>query len=342
MIDLRSDTVTRPTDEMKRAMMEADLGDDVYGEDPTVNRLEELAASMLGKEAALLVTSGTQGNQIAVLTHTRLGDEVILEADSHIFYYEAGAVAAFAGVQTRTVPSQRGAIRADVLEHAIRGENIHFPKTGLICVENTHNRAGGAVVTPNQMADVYRVAQKHQIPVHLDGARLFNAAVALGQPVQAFADQTDTIQFCLSKGLSAPIGSIIAGNKEWIDEARRWRKKLGGGMRQAGIIAAPGVIALTQMVDRLADDHANAKTLAHGLANISGLKVDLESVETNIVLVDVEGTGRTAVEFLVELKKAGVLAVDFDRYVVRFTTHREVSGVDMNETIDRVNQLLKG
>lgn len=341
MIDLRSDTVTKPTEEMRLAMAQAEVGDDVYGEDPTVNRLEELAAHMLGNEAALFVTSGTQGNQIAVLTHCRLGDEIIVETDSHIFYYEAGAAAALAGVQTRTVAGHRGAMDLSGLTYAIRGDNIHFPRTGLVCLENTHNRAGGAIVPVDHMAETFRIAQAHRVPVHLDGARLFNAAVAINRPVTDFTQYVDTVQICLSKGLSAPIGSIIAGSKEWIDEARRWRKKLGGGMRQAGVMAAPGIIALENMVNRLSEDHENAKRLAQGLANIKGIQLDPNSVDTNIVLCQIEQTGMDANHFLQMLKENGVLAVDFDRFVIRFTTHRHITRNEIDQTITLVSQMLK-
>lgn len=281
-IDLRSDTVTKPTDAMLRAMYEAEAGDDVYGEDPTVNRLERVAAEILGKEDALFVTSGTQGNQVAVLTHCVNGDEVILEADSHLFYYEGGAMAALAGVQTRTIAGDRGALPPQEVAKAIRGVNIHFPRTRLICMENTHNRAGGAVVRPEQMKSVYEVANRNNVPVHLDGARLFNAAVALGCEVTGLTRYTDSVQVCLSKGLSAPVGSVLAGSRAFIQEARWWRKKLGGGMRQVGYMAAPGILALTEMTSRLAEDHQRAHDLAVGLQKLS---LHVEPVETNIVLV---------------------------------------------------------
>jgi threonine aldolase len=336
-IDLRSDTVTKPTEAMIRAMAEAEVGDDVYGEDPTVNRLEQLAAERLGKEAALFVTSGTQGNQVAVLTHCVNGDEVIMEADSHIFYYEGGAVAALAGVQTRTLNGVRGALQPEDVEKAIRGKNIHYPRTKLVCMENTHNRAGGAVVTVEQMRAVYEVASRHGVRVHLDGARLFNAAVALKRDVTEFTRFTDSVQVCLSKGLSAPVGSILAGSREFIEEARWWRKKLGGGMRQAGYLAAPGLIALTEMVDRLAEDHRRAQLLAEGLRKLS---LTVEPVETNIVLVHTESVGLLAEEFLMRLKERGVLAVDFGEHVVRFTTHRHITDEDIEHTLQAVESIL--
>ncbi|UED77540.1 low-specificity L-threonine aldolase [Brevibacillus sp. DP1.3A] len=337
-IDLRSDTVTKPTEEMLRAMAEAEVGDDVYREDPTVNRLEAIAAEILGKEAALFVTSGTQGNQVAVLTHCVNGDEVIAEADSHIFYYEGGAMSALAGVQTRTLVGERGALRAEDVERAIRGNNIHFPRTKLICLENTHNRAGGAVISVAQMKSVYDTAQKHGIPVHLDGARLFNAAVAQGVAVSELSAFADTVQICLSKGLSAPVGSILAGDRAFTEEARWWRKKLGGGLRQAGYLAAPGIIALTQMTERLAEDHERAQQLARGLRQLT---LQVEQVETNIVLVNTDSIGQTAVAFLDRLEEKGVLAVDFDEYVIRFTTHRHITDQHIETVVAAVEQLLE-
>ncbi|TQK75198.1 L-threonine aldolase [Brevibacillus sp. AG162] len=337
-IDLRSDTITKPTEEMLRAMAEAEVGDDVYREDPTVNRLEAIAAEILGKEAALFVTSGTQGNQVAVLTHCVNGDEVIAEADSHIFYYEGGAMSALAGVQTRTLVGERGALRAEGVERAIRGNNIHFPRTKLICLENTHNRAGGAVISVAQMKSVYDIAQKYSIPVHLDGARLFNAAVAQGVAVSELSAFADTVQICLSKGLSAPVGSILAGDRAFIEEARWWRKKLGGGLRQAGYLAAPGIIALTQMTERLAEDHERAQQLAKGLRQLS---LQVEQVETNIVLVNTDSIGQTAVAFLERLEEKGVLAVDFDEYVIRFTTHRHIRDQHIKTVVEAVEQLLE-
>ena len=335
MIDLRSDTVTKPTEEMRRAAYEAEVGDDVYQEDPTVRKLEEVAAEMLGKEDALFVTSGTQGNQIAVLTHCVPGNEVLLEEDSHIFYYEGGAVSAFAGVQTRTIKGIRGAMDPLVVEAAIRGEDIHVPETGLICLENTHNRAGGAIVPVENMAGIYNVSRKYNVPVHLDGARLFNAAVALNKPLTDFTQYTTSVQVCLSKGLGAPVGSIIAGDKQFIAKARKWRKRLGGGLRQVGVIAAPGLVALTNMVDRLSGDHENAKILADGVRAITGLEV-VNEVDTNIVLIDVSKKGVTSNEFIDLLEKEGVQAVSFGPSLVRMTTHYDVP----REQIDKALTIL--
>jgi threonine aldolase len=340
-IDLRSDTVTKPTEAMRRAMYEAEVGDDVYGEDPTVNRLEELAADILGKEAALFVTSGTQGNQVAILAHTRPGEEIILEAESHIFYYEAAAASAFAGVQTRTIPGKRGAMDPSDVAKAVRKKDIHQPRTAMIAIENTHNRAGGTVVPVSNMQAIFKIGQEANVPVHLDGARLFHAALATGQDVKTFTKYVDSVQICLSKGLGAPVGSLLAGTKEFIERAREWRKRLGGGLRQAGVIAAPGILALTEMVDRLAEDHEAAKTLAHALANMKGLTVDLQTVETNIVIVDVSETGKTAEEFLALLEREGVLGVSFGENRVRFVTHKDVDSNDIRVAIERIHRVVQ-
>ncbi|WP_102345091.1 low-specificity L-threonine aldolase [Bacillus sp. Marseille-P3661] len=341
MIDLRSDTVTKPTLEMRKAAFEAEVGDDVYNEDPTVLTLEKEAATILGKEAAMFVPSGTQGNQIAVLTHCQSGQEIILEAESHIFYYEGAAISAFAGVQPRTIKGERGAMDPRDIEAAIRdSSDIHVPETGLICIENTHNRAGGAVVPLANMKEVHAVASKQNIPIHLDGARLFNAAAATGINVREFAAYTDTVQFCLSKGLGAPVGSIIAGSETFIKKARKWRKRLGGGLRQVGIIAAPGLVALRTMTDRLTEDHQNAKLLSDGLQQINGLRLE-NVVETNIVLVNTENTGLSSQQFIELLKSNDILAVSFGPFTVRFTTHYDVSESQIKQVINKVNQLLK-
>ena len=339
MIDLRSDTVTLPTEEMRRAMYEAEVGDDVYGEDPTVNHLQEMAAEMLGKEDALLVTSGTMGNQVAVLTHTRPGTEVILEQDCHIFYYEAAAASVFAGVQMRPLKGNRGALAARQVEEAIRGDDIHLPPTSLICLENTHNRAGGTVIPLGTMQAVFDVACRHNLPLHLDGARIFNAAVALGVPARELASCTTTVQFCLSKGLGAPVGSLLVGPKTWIEEARRWRKRMGGGMRQAGIIAAAGIVALKTMVERLAEDHANARFLAVSLAALPGLEFDPSSVDTNLVIF--KPTALSACSLIDELEKRGILAVLMEPDRVRFTTNKDVTRAGVEKALAALKDILK-
>lgn len=340
MIDLRSDTITRPTAEMRKAMFEAAVGDDVYGEDPTVNRLQELSAEMMGKEAALYVPSGTMGNQAAVLTHTRPGTEVIMEADSHIYYYEAAAASVFAGIQPRLIPGVRGAMPADLVEGAIRPDDFHVPPTSLICVENTHNRAGGKVVPLENMQDIFALARRHNLPVHLDGARIFNASIASGVPVREFAACATSVQFCFSKGLGAPVGSIIAGPRDFIDEARRWRKRLGGGMRQAGIIAAACIVALETMVERLADDHANARLLAEGLAGLKGIDFNPAEVDTNIIMV--KPTVLSAHQLVLELKKQGVLSGVMEPDMVRLATSREVDSRDIEKAILIIKKILAG
>ncbi len=338
MIDLRSDTVTLPGEAMRRAIYEAELGDDVYGEDPSVNRLQELAAEMVGKEAAMLVPSGTMGNQIAVLTHTKPGTEVIMEADSHIYYYEAAAASVFAGIQPRPLQGNRGSLPAELVEWAIRQDDIHLPPTSLICLENTHNRAGGTVVPLQDMKAVHEIARKHDLPVHLDGARIFNASIAADIPVKDFTACTTSIQFCLSKGLGAPVGSIIAGPRSFIEEARRWRKRLGGGMRQAGIIAAAGIVALETMIDRLFEDHANARLLAEGLAALEGINFNPDDVDTNIVIV--KPTAMSVRKLGSELEKRGILTVVIEPDRVRFTTSKEVNSADIEKTIIAVKEVL--
>lgn len=340
MIDLRSDTVTKPTDEMRKAMYAAEVGDDVYKEDPTVRELEETAAEILGKEEALFVTSGTQGNQIAVLTHCRPGQELLLEEESHIFYYESGAVAALAGVQTRTIPGYRGAMDPMDVLNALRTEDIHYPETGLICLENTHNRAGGAVIPVENMKEIYRIAQANNVPVHLDGARLFNAAAAAGVDVKEFTKNTDTVQICLSKGLGAPVGSILAGNTDFITSARKWRKRLGGGMRQAGVIAAPGLIALTKMKDRLGEDQWNARVLAEAIDSIPGMKLARQP-ETNIVVADVEGLKITSDVFVERLRAEGVASGTFGTTYVRFVTHYDVNEDQIQESIEAIAKVAR-
>lgn len=338
-IDLRSDTVTKPTEKMRNAMRDAVVGDDVYGEDPTINQLEQLAAEMVGKEAALFVTSGTQGNQVAVLSHTQRGDEVILAADSHIFIYETGGLSTIAGVQARTIKAINGQMPVAEIVSAIREDDIHCPQTALICLENTHGDSGGRILSLSYMEEVYNNSRKHQIPIHLDGARLFNAAVGLGVDPKEIAKYTDTVQFCLSKGLSAPMGSILAGPKELIEKARKWRKMLGGGLRQAGIVGAAGIVALEEMIDRLEEDHFHAKELAEGLALIPGIDLEPKGVETNMIMFSVESLGMDAEEFIVQLNKLNVLANPVGPYRIRFVTHRGITKEDIDQTIEAVKKV---
>lgn len=339
MIDLRSDTLTQPTQRMREAIYEATVGDDVYGEDPTINRLEELAADMLGKENALFVTSGTQGNQLAVLSYCSPGDEIIVESESHIFFYEGAAISALAGVQPRTINGIKGEMNPSDVRNAIRSQDIHFPDTSLICIENTHNRSGGSIVSSENMRAIYEIAQQASIPVHIDGARLFNAAVASDKQVKEYTQYCDSVQVCLSKGLGSPVGSLIAGNKEFIKRARKWRKRLGGGMRQAGFLAASGIISLTEMVERLSEDHEKASRLADAIEDIEGLSL-LNRPDTNIVIVNIEETKKSNEEFLNDLKKEGVLAVSFGEGLIRLTTHYDVSSKDIEQAITAIKRIV--
>lgn len=341
LIDLRSDTVTRPSEAMRAAIAKAPVGDDVYGEDPTVNALEERTVALLGKEAALFVPTGTQGNQIAIMTHTRRGEEVIVETESHVFYYEVGGIAALSGCQVRTVPGVRGAMDPAAVKAAIRPENVHFPRTTLVCVEQTHNRAGGAVVSQATIEAIAQVAHAAGAKVHMDGARLFNAAVAMGRPVAELVAPVDSVMFCLSKGLGAPVGSMLVGTKAFIQEARRNRKLLGGGMRQAGLLAAAGLYALEQNIERLAEDHANARALAEGLAALPGINVDAATVETNMVYFDLTDERWTADAFSGALLKAEVLANSTGPKTLRMVTHLDVTTEMIPVVLERVAAILK-
>lgn len=339
-IDLRSDTVTLPTDEMREAMNNAEVGDDVYQEDPTVNRLEELAAKKLGQETALFVPSGTMGNLIAVLTHCQRGDEVILEMDSHIYYYEVGGMSAVAGVIPRLIAGDKGILNPQDIKRALREENLHYPKATLICLENTHNRAGGTIVPLEVIEEICQLAHQRNIQVHLDGARIFNAAIALNIEPALLTKNVDSVMFCLSKGLSAPVGSILAGSKEFIQRARKNRKMLGGGMRQAGILAAAGIIAIENMVERLEEDHKNARILGEGLADIGGIKVDLETVQTNMVYLDLNKSGMDTYQFLPKLAEYNILGSPRPPTKVRLVTHYGISEEDIYTTIKAIKEIV--
>jgi threonine aldolase len=341
VIDLRSDTVTHPTPEMRQAMFEAEVGDDVYREDPTVNRLEAMAAGMTGKEAALFTTSGTQGNLIAVLTHTNHGDEIILGDEAHILWYEVGGASALGGVVMRTLPNDScGRLNLDDIDQTIRGKDIHYPRTTLLCLENTHNRCGGAVLTTDYTDEVCNLAHRRGLKVHLDGARIFNAAIALGVAACALTQNSDSVSLCLSKGLSAPVGSLLCGSKDFIERARKSRKMLGGGMRQAGIIAAAGIVALETMVDRLAEDHANARRLAQGLAGIKGIRLTQYDIPTNIVMFHLS-LDLSVVKFLEGLERAGVKVGLRDGRPFRAVTHRMVSSSDIDEALARIEAVCR-
>jgi len=338
-IDLRSDTVTVPTPAMRKAMANAAVGDDVYGEDPDVNRLERRSAELLGKEAALFVASGTMSNLVALLTHCGRGDEAIVGSESHILQYEVAGAAGLGGIQLRATPNDaRGRIDPEAVGNLIRGENIHNPVTTLVCLENTHNRCGGAAITAAETSAVAEVAHAAGCAVHIDGARIFNAAVALGVPAADLAASADSVGFCLSKGLSAPVGSLLCGDAAFIAKARRFRKMVGGGMRQAGVIAAAGLIAVDQMVDRLAEDHRNARHLATGLARLPGIVIDPDMVETNIVIFRV--TGMSAPDFLAAIRRAGLLAGSPGPGTVRMVTHNGIDAAQLDDALARVSDAL--
>lgn len=331
IVDLRSDTVTRPTPEMYEAMLNAPLGDDVLGDEPTVSKLEALAAKMTGKEAAVFVPSGTMGNQMAIATHCRPGDAILIEEEAHILYYEVGAPGAIAGVVSWTLPSRRGVMDPEVVEKHITKRNIHTPGTVLLCLENTHNRAGGTVIPLENLAEYRRVADNYGVKIHLDGARVFNAAVALGVPVAEIAQHVDTVNFCLSKGLRSPIGSLLCGPAEFIEDARYWRKRLGGGMRQAGILAACGIVSLTQMVNRLEEDHRRTRSIASALSELPGITIDWDSVQTNMLIFKVD---READRWLDSLKSQGVWAMATSKNTIRLVLHADIDDEKMQRAID--------
>jgi threonine aldolase len=341
VVDLRSDTLTLPTPEMREAMARADVGDDVYGEDPTVERLERLAAERLGKAAAVFVTSGTQGNLDAVLAQTRPGQEVVLDAHAHIFNSEVAGAAVIGGVQMRPVATERGFLGPAQVRETLRPDNIHVPPTGLVCLENTHNRHGGTCCTPEEISAVAAVAHEARVPVHLDGARLFNAAVALGRPARDFARAVDSVTFCVSKGLGAPVGSLVCGSEDVVARARRVRKMLGGGMRQAGVIAAAGIVALERMVDRLAEDHVNARALGEGLARLPGLRLDLATVQTNIVIVSVGRPGGVD-ELVAGCAARKVKLHRMSPTLIRCVTHKDVDAGDIARALDAFREITKG
>jgi threonine aldolase len=339
VIDLRSDTVTMPTPEMRRAMSNAQLGDDVFGDDPTVNQLEEVAAARLRKEASVFLPSGTMGNLIGVAVTSRSGEEVIADADSHVFLYEAAGAAAVAGVQIRPVATANGFMSPEQVEAAVRPrDDPHVPLTAALFLENTHNVHGGVVWPLETLRQASAAARAQGIHVHLDGARIFNAAVALGVGAADIAAHADTVTFCISKGLGCPAGSLFCGTKEKVEQARRWRKRLGGAMRQTGVLAAAGLIALDSMVDRLAEDHANARTLAEGLAELPGVTCDLSRVQTNLVYFDVAKV--TAPEFEEACKQRGLLGAATDRQRVRFVTHNGITAADVQAALEICEEVL--
>jgi threonine aldolase len=338
-IDLRSDTVTKPTTEMRRAMAEAEVGDDVYGEDPTINRLEMRAADIFGKAASIFVPSGTMGNQIAIKVHTQPGQEIICEERAHIVDWEMAMAAFFSGCILRTVRAEGGMLTWPEIKKRIAPRMYSHAETGLVELENTHNMAGGTIIPLAVMNEICDGAHNAALPVHLDGARVFNAAVALGCTVAELTHNCDSVMFCLSKGLGAPVGSMLVGGRSFIEKARSYRKALGGGMRQAGVLAAAGLIALEKMPARLHEDHANARLLAEGLSEIPGIKIDPKKVVTNIVIFDVSGTGMNPDEFARRLGERGVLAFGVGPNVMRMVTHMDVSREDCEQAVEEARQV---
>ena len=341
MIDLRSDTFTYPTKSMLDAMATAKVGDDVFQEDPTVQELESLAAEKTGKEAAVFVPSGTMGNLISVLSHCGRGDEILLGNKSHISLYEVGGVSALGGVHPRTLPNNDdGTISIEILEKGIRHPDIHSPPTRLICLENTHNLCQGSPIHPEYMMSVWNLAKKYGLKIHLDGARIFNAAVALKMPVSQLTEKVDSVMFCLSKGLSAPVGSLVCGSSEFIDKARKARKMVGGGMRQAGYLAAAGIISLVNLVDRLQEDHENAKMLATQISQIEGIELDKSKIKTNIIFFKLTGLDGEAFLQQLEKKHIKILMTDPDAGMFRAVLHREVSKEQVGTVIESFKSIL--
>jgi len=340
-VDLRSDTTTLPTDEMRQAISGSELGDDVFQGDPTVNKLQDLAAQRMGKEAALLVPSGTMANLASILTHCGRGAEVILGNRAHTYKYEKGGISAYGGIHSTQIPNQDdGTMQLEDIRAAIRGIDDHFPVTKLICLENTHNVCGGAPLSVTYTKEVANLAKAHNIKLHIDGARIFNAAVAQGVEVQELVEDADSMSFCMSKGLAAPVGSIICGSKDFIDQARGIRKGLGGGMRQAGIIAAAGIVALETMVDRLQEDHTNARLLADGIADLPGIILDPESIKTNIIYFDMDDAAMESADFLAALSTKGIQFFDTGPRRFRMVTHYGITAEDILYTIDGFKQTL--
>jgi threonine aldolase len=338
IVDVRTDTLTMPSPDMRRAMADAELGDDVFGEDPTVNRLQDVVVEMFDKEAALFVSSGTMGNLLGLLVNARSGEEVIADADAHVFLAEAAGAAALGGIQIMPIRTERGIMAPEQVAQAIRADDQHYPRTAAVTFENTHNRHGGIAWPLTALQAASKQARDSGIAVHIDGARIFNAAIAVRASVKDLAACGDTLTFCLSKGLGAPAGSILVGPHEKIAEARRWRKMLGGGMREIGMLAAAGLYALDHMVDRLAEDHANARTLAEGLAEIKGIKLDLWRVQTNLVIFEIDGI--SAAGFLDECKKRGVRADANGRNRVRFVTRYGIDAEDVQRALKVVSEVM--
>ena len=340
-VDLRSDTLTLPTENMREEMAKADVGDDVYGEDPTVRLLEDLAAETVGMEAALFVPSGAMANTCALLTHSEHGNEVLFEERAHMYVWECGAFANVAGLAGRTIKSENGIILPEQLREAIRGDNVHFAKTTLLCIENTHNNYAGSAWSPQQVKSLSLECEKQGLKLHMDGARLFNAAVAHGVSARDYAVHVDSLMFCISKGLSAPVGSLLCGDRNFIDKAFSMRKRLGGAMRQSGIIAAAGIVAINQMIERLADDHARADRLVKGLTEIDGIAVERPPVSTNIVKVDFSALGWTSERLVSEWRNKGILCNPRPPHGARLVTHRHIEDDDVDFVLATTREIVR-
>jgi threonine aldolase len=341
LIDLRSDTVTKPTPAMRQAMAGAEVGDDVFGEDPTIKALQKKVATLLGKEKALFVPSGTMANQLAIKAHTQPGDEVILEATSHPYNFEGGAGAALSGVQFYCLKGDRGILKASQIEEALRPLNHHFPVSRLICLENTSNRGGGSIYPLQTMAELSRLAKAKGLLVHLDGARLWNASVATGIKPKQYAQWADSVSVCISKGLGAPVGSLVAGSAAFIDRVHRFRKMFGGGMRQAGILAAAGIFALDHHLSRLKEDHVHARHLALGLSKLKGISLNPDHTETNIIIFDLLTKEMSASHLSDVMKKRGILIQAVNPTQIRLVTHLDVSRADIERTLEAFNQVFR-
>ena len=341
-IDLRSDTLTQPTKNMRKAMTEAEVGDDVFGEDPTVNRLEKIAADRMGKESAVFVPSGTMGNLISMLSHCNRGDEIILGDQSHIFLNEVGGIAALGGIHPHIIPNEPdGTLNLDTVEKKIRPSDLHYPPTRLIALENTHNYCMGSPIGPEYIQQASDLAKRYGLQIHVDGARIFNAAVALEIDVKDLVREVDSVMFCLSKGLSAPVGSLVCGNKKFINKARKWRKMVGGGMRQSGHLAAAGIIALNDLVDELKKDHFNAQVLAKGLARLNGIALDPELVKTNIIFFNLKHPTLNPDTFLEKLETQGIKMLAIESGVFRAVLHREISESQIERVISVSEEITK-
>jgi threonine aldolase len=340
MVDLRSDTLTQPSAEMREAICNTQVGDDVFGEDPTINRLQEMMADISGKEAALYVASGTMGNQICIKAHTQPGNEIIVERHSHLFNYECGSPALLSHVQVLPIEGLRGSISVEQIKEVIRPENVHHPQTTLICIENTHNRSGGSIFPYHEIEKISSFSKENQIKVHLDGARLWNASVATGIPIKTYCDLVDSISLCFSKGLGAPVGSIIVGSQEFIEQARYYRKAFGGGMRQAGILAAAAIYAINNNIERLEEDHRRARVLADFITTLPGVEIDKESLQTNIVIFNVKNSGLSGQQVVDHLHKKGIKMLTFAGTKMRAVTHMQISDQDIQSAISALNAVL--